>query len=87
MLEGSKQPILSEWVKRKRKNRPDTRMGVYTDKGKQVLSTDACLHLQKIQQRKAQREAELEGLEGSDEELKLLSKKTRYIENKLEKLR
>ncbi|XP_074377708.1 uncharacterized protein LOC141719230 [Apium graveolens] len=56
-------------------------------KGKQVLSSDARLHLQKLRQKKLLREQEIEGTEGSDEELKLLEAETKRLEAKLEKIR
>ncbi|KAL8154944.1 hypothetical protein AgCh_000348 [Apium graveolens] len=74
-------------VKRKRRIIKDTRSRVLTEKGKQVLSSDARLDLQKLRQKKLLREQEIEGTESSDEELKLLEAETNRLEAKLEKIK
>ncbi|KAL8098431.1 hypothetical protein AgCh_031257 [Apium graveolens] len=72
-------------VKRKRRIVKDTRSRILTEKGKQVLSSDARLHLQKLRQKKLVREQKIEGMEGSNEELKILEAETKRLEAKLEK--
>lgn len=70
---------------KKRKHHVDTRTKVCTATKKKVLSSDVRLHLQKIQQRKAQKEAEMDGGNCSNEELKLLEQETKRLQDKLEK--
>lgn len=52
-----------------------------------MLSSDICLHLQKVQSRKAQCQAELGNMEGSDEELNLLEEEAKRLGERLQKLR
>lgn len=63
--------------------KPETRVRILSNKGKHVLSSDVRLHLQKIQQRIIQQEAELEDPDCSDEELNLLEKEAKKLETNL----
>lgn len=85
MKDQGKQPVTSTPKAQKRKHKTDTRKRVHTETGKKVLSSDMRLHLQKLRQRKDQREAELVQGNCSDEELKLLEQETKRLQDKLEK--
>lgn len=71
--------------RKKRKHVRYSRTGVLTEKGRSVLSNDIHLYLQKLQQRKPEREAALDDPNCSDEKLNLLEKETERLEKKLAK--
>lgn len=83
-VDRSKRPGTRDFL-RKRKYVRDSRTRVLTEKGKPVLSSDIHLHLQKLQQWKAEREAVLEDPKCSDEELNLLEQETKRLDEKLAK--
>lgn len=85
MNDRSKRPAINTPVNKKRKHHIDSRTKVQTAEGKQVLSSDMRLHLQKIRYQQARRQAELEEGNDSDEELNLLEQEVKRLQDKLEK--
>lgn len=81
-------PTQSETLSQRKRPKGRYRTLVETSKGKRVLSSDARMHLEKLQRQKKKDEEDgtnPEGLDEVDEELKMLEKERRILAEKIKR--